>query len=61
MASKCPKCAGTRFEIRERGSQDTPINVTMQCATCGAVVAELSYDILGVDKLTPLLGYRLPD
>ncbi len=57
--SKCPNCQSETLEIKDLNPQDAQLKLTIQCAQCGAVVSELGYQSLEVNKLILRLGYRL--
>ena len=42
--SKCPRCEGTRFEMKEANVKDSRFKLTfVQCAACGTVVGVMDY------------------
>ena len=56
--SNCPRCGSENFEVRELDSQDSKPALTVQCASCGAVVRVLNYSAVKLNELTQRLGYR---
>lgn len=57
--SRCPKCEGTRFELKENGSVLGAKFKLMfvQCAACGAVVGVTDY--FNVPAMLQKLGKKL--
>lgn len=46
--SKCPRCEGTRFEMKEANVKDSRFKLTFaQCAACGTVVGVMDYYNIG--------------
>ena len=56
--SKCPRCGGENFEVRELASQDSKPKLAVRCAACGTVVQVLNCGPFKLNELTQKLGYR---